>query len=127
MPKKFASPKPIILGFVLGKVMAVNLRNALAIGGGEPSILFQSPISLILWALAIVVAVGPWALHRGARRSRSPGMIEGPVQPLLPRSVDFPTTAEAVPCCPARRPRFGTGSPAAVRAIPATAPGGHRV
>ncbi|MCK0209766.1 tripartite tricarboxylate transporter permease [Starkeya koreensis] len=67
---------PIILGFVLGKVMEVNLRNALAISGGELGILFQSHISLILWALALFVAVGPWALQRWSRRSRSPGMTE---------------------------------------------------
>ncbi|MFT0858718.1 tripartite tricarboxylate transporter permease [Ancylobacter sp. G4_0304] len=67
---------PIILGFVLGKVMEVNLRNALAISGGELSILFQSNISLILWVLAVFVAVGPWALQRWSRRGRSPGMVE---------------------------------------------------
>lgn len=67
---------PIILGFVLGKVMEVNLRNALAISGGDLGILFQSRISLVLWALAACVAVGPWVLHRWTRRSRSPGMAE---------------------------------------------------
>lgn len=64
---------PIILGFVLGKVMEVNLRNALAISGGELGILFQSNISIILWVLAALVAVGPWALHRWSRRHASPG------------------------------------------------------
>lgn len=61
---------PIILGFVLGKVMEVNLRNALAISGGDLGILFQSHISLVLWVLAVLVAVGPWALHRWSRRNR---------------------------------------------------------
>jgi len=61
---------PIILGFVLGKVMEVNLRNALAISGGELSILFQSNISLVLWALALLVAIGPWLLQRWSRRKR---------------------------------------------------------
>lgn len=67
---------PIILGFVLGKVMEVNLRNALAISGGELSILFQSNISIILWALAAFVAVGPWALQRWSRRHASPGRAQ---------------------------------------------------
>ncbi len=67
---------PIILGFVLGKVMEVNLRNALAISGGELGILFQSHISLILWALAIFVAVGPWALHRWSTRNKVPSLAE---------------------------------------------------
>ncbi|MBD9596273.1 MULTISPECIES: tripartite tricarboxylate transporter permease [unclassified Ensifer] len=50
---------PIILGFVLGHVMEVNLRNALAISGGDISILFQSKISIILWILAGAMAVMP--------------------------------------------------------------------
>jgi putative tricarboxylic transport membrane protein len=59
---------PIILGFVLGEVMEVNLRNALAISGGELGILFKSKISIILWLLAVAVAIGPWLLHRRAKR-----------------------------------------------------------
>jgi putative tricarboxylic transport membrane protein len=55
---------PIILGFVLGRVMEVNLRNALAISGGDPGILFQSWISITLWVLATAVAVLPWLLYR---------------------------------------------------------------
>jgi putative tricarboxylic transport membrane protein len=59
---------PVILGFVLGEVMEVNLRNALAISGGELGILFKSKISIVLWTLAVVVAVGPWLLHRWSKR-----------------------------------------------------------
>ncbi|MGL3606867.1 tripartite tricarboxylate transporter permease [Rhizobium sp. G187] len=59
---------PIILGYVLGEVMEVNLRNALAISGGDVSILFQSKISLILWALAILVAFLPLILGWRAKR-----------------------------------------------------------
>jgi putative tricarboxylic transport membrane protein len=61
---------PIILGFVLGRVMEVNLRNALAISGGDISILFQSTISIVLWIMALMVAIVPYALHRRARRSK---------------------------------------------------------
>ncbi|KQX25266.1 tripartite tricarboxylate transporter TctA [Ensifer sp. Root423] len=59
---------PIILGFVLGHVMEVNLRNALAISGGDISILFQSKISIILWILAGAMAVMP--LAAGWRRTK---------------------------------------------------------
>jgi putative tricarboxylic transport membrane protein len=55
---------PIILGFVLGNVMEVNLRNALAISGGDPSILFQSTISITLWIMAAAVAILPLLLSR---------------------------------------------------------------
>lgn len=57
---------PVILGFVLGKVMETNLRNALAISGGELGILFESTISLVLWALAALVLVAPLLLRRPA-------------------------------------------------------------
>lgn len=59
---------PIILGFVLGHVMEVNLRNALAISGGDISILFQSKISIVLWILAGAMAVMP--LVAGWRRTK---------------------------------------------------------
>jgi putative tricarboxylic transport membrane protein len=59
---------PIVLGFVLGKVMETNLRNALAISGGDPGILFQSGISLTLWAMAAAIVVLPWWISR--RRAR---------------------------------------------------------
>ncbi|GAB3128057.1 tripartite tricarboxylate transporter permease [Novispirillum itersonii] len=61
---------PIILGFVLGRVMEVNLRNALAISGGDIGILFQSKISLILWAMAIGIAFVPVLLARRAKKRR---------------------------------------------------------
>lgn len=68
---------PIILGFVLGHVMEVNLRNALAISGGEPAILFQSAISKTLWILSAAVAVLPWALSYMAAKRRT-GAVSPP-------------------------------------------------
>ncbi|QIG50939.1 tripartite tricarboxylate transporter permease [Nordella sp. HKS 07] len=59
---------PIILGFVLGDVMEINMRNALAISGGDVSIFFKSWISLVLWGLAITVAVLPFMLGWRAKR-----------------------------------------------------------
>ncbi len=57
---------PIVLGFVLGKVMEVNLRNALALSGGEIGIFFSSPLAIILWGLALLVVLLPWWLRRRA-------------------------------------------------------------
>ncbi|MFA7413429.1 MAG: tripartite tricarboxylate transporter permease [Rhizobium sp.] len=59
---------PIILGFVLGRVMEVNLRNALAISGGDISILFESTISIVLWIMAATIAVLPALLAHRARK-----------------------------------------------------------
>ncbi|MGQ9368339.1 tripartite tricarboxylate transporter permease, partial [Azospirillum sp. A39] len=58
---------PIVLGFVLGHVAETNLRNALAISGGEVSILFESTISLVLWAMAALILVAPWLLRKRQR------------------------------------------------------------
>ncbi|MBP1852407.1 tripartite tricarboxylate transporter permease [Rhizobium halophytocola] len=61
---------PIILGFVLGRVMEVNLRNALAISGGDPQILFSSTICNVLWVMAILVAILPvWLMRRSRKRA----------------------------------------------------------
>ena len=58
---------PIILGFVLGKILETNLRNALALSGGDVSILFQSTISNALWVMAVLIVLVPWWLARRAR------------------------------------------------------------
>jgi putative tricarboxylic transport membrane protein len=62
---------PIVLGFVLGKVMETNLRNALAISGGEISILFESALSMSLWAMAAAIIIVPWLLAR-RRKAAAP-------------------------------------------------------
>lgn len=57
---------PIILGFVLGKVMEVNFRNSLALSGGEYGIFFSSTLSILLWGMAIAVVLVPiWLRKRG--------------------------------------------------------------
>lgn len=50
---------PIILGFVLAELMEQNLRRALSISDGDPSVLFQSAISITLWVLAAVILLLP--------------------------------------------------------------------
>ncbi|WP_445682668.1 tripartite tricarboxylate transporter permease [Radicibacter daui] len=59
---------PIILGFVLGKVAETNLRNALALSGGELGILFSSTICIILWVMAAAIAVMPFYIKRRQRK-----------------------------------------------------------
>lgn len=60
---------PIILGFVLAELMEQNLRRALSLSGGDPRILFESTLSMVLWSLALAVLVGP-LLWRRILRSR---------------------------------------------------------
>jgi putative tricarboxylic transport membrane protein len=54
-------PAPLILGFILGPLMEENLRRAMLLSRGDPTVFFQRPISLAMllvagFLLAIVVA-----------------------------------------------------------------------
>jgi TctA family transporter len=55
-------PAPMLLGFVLGPLMEENLRRALLISRGDPTVFFTRPISLgfmIATALIIIIMVMP--------------------------------------------------------------------
>jgi TctA family transporter len=55
-------PAPMLLGFVLGPLMEENLRRALLISRGDPTVFFTRPISLgfmIATALIIIIMVLP--------------------------------------------------------------------
>ncbi|MEO4047476.1 tripartite tricarboxylate transporter permease [Pseudomonas sp. CAU 1711] len=49
----------LILGFVLGEMMESNLRRALSISNGDLAILWSSPITIALWALALLMLALP--------------------------------------------------------------------
>lgn len=49
----------LILGYVLGELMESNLRRALSISQGELAILWSSPITIVLWMLAILMIFMP--------------------------------------------------------------------
>ncbi len=48
-------PAPLILGFVLGPMMEENLRRALLISRGDPSVFVTEPISLIFLVASILL------------------------------------------------------------------------
>jgi TctA family transporter len=55
-------PAPLLLGFVLGPLLEENLRRALIISRGDPSVFLTRPLSAALLALAVaalVIAVLP--------------------------------------------------------------------
>jgi TctA family transporter len=52
----------MLLGFILGPLMEENLRRALLISRGDPTVFFTRPISLaflILAALSLLIVVLP--------------------------------------------------------------------
>ncbi len=59
----------LILGFVLGELMESSLRRALSISHGDLSILFNGPITKVLWILAGLMIVLP--LFRYLRNRRN--------------------------------------------------------
>jgi TctA family transporter len=62
-------PAPMLLGFVLGPLMEENLRRALLISRGDPTVFFTRPISLgfmIATALIVIIMVLPAVRSRRA-------------------------------------------------------------
>ena len=52
-------PAPLILGFILGPMMEENLRRAMLLSRGDPTVFFTRPLSLglLIAAVALVVLV----------------------------------------------------------------------
>ena len=48
-------PAPLLLGFILGPMMEENLRRAMLLSRGDPSVFFQRPISATLLGIAIIM------------------------------------------------------------------------
>ncbi|WP_216635402.1 tripartite tricarboxylate transporter permease [Paracoccus aminovorans] len=61
-------PAPLLLGFVLGSLMEENLRRALVLSRGDPSVFVTSPISAVLLFISAGVLV--LALLPSVRRER---------------------------------------------------------
>ncbi|TSE35538.1 tripartite tricarboxylate transporter permease [Tepidimonas charontis] len=62
---------PLMLGFVLGPLMEENLRRALLLSRGDPSIFIDRPISLgFMAASAALLAWSLWGLLRASLRAR---------------------------------------------------------
>jgi putative tricarboxylic transport membrane protein len=61
------SPAPMLLGFVLGPMLEENLRRALVVSRGDPSVFVTRPISLVfvvVTVLILVAAVAPTVRRR---------------------------------------------------------------
>ena len=50
-------PAPLILAYVLGPLMEENLRRALLISRGDPSVFFTRPISLAFMIVAVIILI----------------------------------------------------------------------
>lgn len=62
---------PVIIGFVLGKMLEQNLRMGLIVYDGSVAALFLRPIPLALYALSILFLLSPlWSARRAKARAR---------------------------------------------------------
>ena len=50
-------PAPLLLGFVIGRLLEEYLRRAMLLSRGDPLVFFQRPISAVLLILAIIALV----------------------------------------------------------------------
>jgi TctA family transporter len=50
-------PAPLILGFILGPMMEENLRRAMLLSRGDPTVFFTRPLSLGLLIAAVLLVV----------------------------------------------------------------------
>ncbi len=50
-------PAPLLLGFVLGPLLEENLRRAMILGRGDPTVFVTRPISAVLLALTVAVLI----------------------------------------------------------------------
>jgi TctA family transporter len=68
-------PAPLLLGFVLGPLLEENLRRAMILGRGDPSVFLTRPISagLLLLTVAVIVVM----LLPRVRRKREEVFVEG--------------------------------------------------
>jgi putative tricarboxylic transport membrane protein len=48
---------PLLLGFILGPMMEENLRRALLLSRGDPSVFIERPISATMMALSVILLV----------------------------------------------------------------------
>jgi putative tricarboxylic transport membrane protein len=54
---------PVVVGLILGPLAEQQLRRALAISQGDPAILVSSPVSIMLYVLALIALVLPLILR----------------------------------------------------------------
>jgi putative tricarboxylic transport membrane protein len=68
MLRRFGYPiAPVVVGLILGPLAEQQLRRALAISQGDPSVLVGSPIAIILLLLALTAVVLPLILRARGR------------------------------------------------------------
>lgn len=71
---------PTIVGMILGPLAEQQLRRALSISQGDPSVFFTHPISATVLAITALLVIGPrlWKRIAGSRKIASESVVETP-------------------------------------------------
>jgi putative tricarboxylic transport membrane protein len=71
-------PAPLLIGFILGPLLEENLRRALLISRGDPSVFFTRPISLafLIGALGFLLIIAIPGLMKFMRRNRGRALAD---------------------------------------------------
>ncbi|MEH6718752.1 MAG: tripartite tricarboxylate transporter permease [Aurantimonas endophytica] len=68
MLRRFGYPiAPVVVGLILGPLAEQQLRRALAISQGDPTVLVSSPLTIILLTLALIALVVPLIMRARGR------------------------------------------------------------
>ncbi|MGC5077475.1 tripartite tricarboxylate transporter permease [Agrococcus sp. DT81.2] len=62
---------PAVVGLILGPLMEAQLRRAMTLSEGDPSVLLSSPLTIALWLVVLLLLVLPPLVGVGRRRRRT--------------------------------------------------------
>lgn len=68
---------PLILGLILGPMAETNFRRAMTITGGDWTVFFTRPASLIFWALIVLSLIYVWRSGKKQRKQMETMFEEG--------------------------------------------------
>jgi putative tricarboxylic transport membrane protein len=63
-------PSPLVLGFVLGKILEVNIRRALVVGDGGIGVFLEDPVSAVALSIIAVLLIARVTASLRARSAR---------------------------------------------------------
>lgn len=80
---------PVILGMILGPMAEVNFRRAMTITGGDWTVFFTRPASILFWLLIIVSLIYVWRSGKKQQKQMDTLLDEGSTDSVrVPRSID---------------------------------------
>lgn len=68
---------PLLIAFVLARLFEDNLRRALSLSDGDPTILFNSVTAILFWAVTALIVLVPLLAPRLRSRVREASESEG--------------------------------------------------